>query len=127
MKNEELWASYVDYTRSLSEFARKLGFGAAAICWFFKSPDNTFPSNVKISFIFVVLYFMFDMLQYMSGAALLRVWTRHAEKKMWKEKNTIKGDYEKPAWLDYPSYTLWWVKVVFLLLGYAFLCSYLIG
>ena len=127
MKNEELWASYVDYTKALSEFARKLGFGAAAICWFFKAPDNAFPPNVKISLIFVVLYFMFDLLQYMFGAALLRAWTRHTEKKMWKEKKTIEGDYEKPAWLDYPSYTLLWIKVISLLLGYIFLGLHLIG
>jgi hypothetical protein len=108
-------------------FARKLGFGAAAICWLFKSADNTFPPNIKISLAFVVLYFMLDMLQYMIAAALLRGWTMQAEKKMWAEKQTLDGDYEKPAWLDRPSYALWWAKVVSLLLGYAFIGLHLMS
>jgi hypothetical protein len=127
MKNEKLWAPYVDYTKALSEIARKLGFGAAAICWFFKSADNTFPSHIKISLVFVVLYFMLDMMQYLIAAVLLRIWIRREEKKKWAEKQTIEGDYEKPAWLDHPGYALWLAKVVLLLLGYAFIGLHLMN
>ena len=127
MKNSELWESYSDYTKILTETARKLGFAAAAICWFFKAPDNSFPSHILIALGFVVLYFISDMLQFLFGAIVLRFWTRSKEKKMCRETGTIEGDYKKPAWLDYPSFTLWWIKVVCLLLGFLFIGVHLLS
>jgi hypothetical protein len=126
MKNNELWDDYKEYTKTLSEVARKLGFAAAAICWFFKTPDNIFPPCILVGLGFIVLYFMCDILQLLFGAVLIRTWTRKEEKKMWKEKNTIYGEYDKPERLDKPSYIMWWIKIICLLIAFSFMGLHLI-
>lgn len=126
MKNSELWESYAEYTKTLTDNARKLGFAAAGICWFFKTPDNKFPFHILLALGFTVLYFISDMLQFLFGALVLRCWTRHEEKELWKAKKSIEGDYKKPAWLDYPSYAMWWLKIIFLLAAFILIGLYLI-
>ncbi len=118
MRNEDLWKQYDDYTKDLTANCRKLGFAAAAISWFFKTPTNTFPAPILIALGFIVSFFIADILQYFLAALSLRFWTRSQEKTKWKENQTIEGDYKKPAWLDYPAFTLWLVKICCLLLGY---------
>src|SRR5208283_3896290 len=126
MTNKELWETYKDYTKALTEVAEKLGFAATAICWFFKNADNTFPTIIFIVLISVVFYFTFGLLQFLLGAVLTRMWARREEKKRWLEQNTIEGAYNKPAWLDYPSYTMWWLKIICLLTSFCLIGMHLI-
>lgn len=118
MKNSELWASYKEYTETLSSNARTLGFAAAGICWIFKGADNTFPKAILLALVFDVSYFLCDMIQFLLAAVFLRIWTRREEVRRWKHESTIDGDYLKPPWLDYPAYTLWWMKVFCLLISF---------
>lgn len=127
MKNSELWAQYDGYTKDLSANCRKIAFGAAAICWFFKSPDVIFPPAIIKALGFTVAFFMADILQYFTAAIVLRLWIRHQEKKLWATEQTIEGDYEKPFWLDFPAFTLWWFKVILLLITYIFIGMQLLG
>lgn len=120
MKNEELWAQYKEYTQDLSTNCRQLGFASAGICWFFKTETYTFPLTIIYALGFTVAFFTLDMLQYITAALLIRIWTRSNEKAMWKKNNTIEGVYNKPAWLDYPSFTMWWLKIISLF--FAFCC-----
>lgn len=122
MKNAELWASYREYTLGVTENARKLGFAAAAICWFFKTPDNIFPRLILFALGAAVLYFLCDILQYALGACLTRSWTRHEEKDRHRQGLSVEdGEYKKPAWIDVPSYVLWWLKIVFLFCSFVFI------
>ncbi len=121
MKNAELWQSYQDYTKTLSDTARQLGFAAAAICWFFKAPENTFPVHIVRALGFVVVFFVADIMQYLLGAIFLRLWTRSEEKKKWRNTGKLEGEYHKPVWLDYPTYVMWWVKVLALLAAFSFI------
>ena len=122
MKNAELWASYREYTLGLTENARKLGFAAAAICWFFKTPDNAFPRLILFALGAAVLYFLCDILQYLFGACLTRGWTRCEEKKRHKQGLSVEnGEYKKPSWIDVPSYLLWWLKIAFIFFSFVFI------
>lgn len=127
MKNAELWESYQEYTRILSETTRQLGFAAAAICWFFKTPEHAFPQRIVAGLGLVVIFFIADILQYLFGALMLKFWTRAQEKKKWKQTGKIEGDYDKPAWLDCPSFFMWWVKVLSLLAAFVFIGLQLMG
>ena len=118
MKNSEVWGQYKDYTRDITEFSRKLGFAGAGICWVLKEKDGSFPDYVLIALGLFVLYFLADILQGMVGALLLRHWIRKEEIRLYRESNTIDGEYNKPAKLDYPSFTLFLLKIVFILLGF---------
>lgn len=118
MKNSELWESYEFYTGELTKFSRQLAFAAAAICWFFKSEDVTFPRSITVSLFFVVLFFILDILQYFISAHLLRWWTRREEKAMWAAHKTLDGDYEKPWWIDKPAFILFNLKEVALFVAF---------
>jgi len=126
MTNAELWQSYKELTQTLSENARKLAFAAVGLGWVFKTDVATFPTAIRIALCFVVAFFICDIMQFVIGAVLLRIWTRREEKKKWKNNNSLGGDYEKPDWLDTPSFIMWWVKIIALLLAYACLGMHLI-
>jgi len=118
MNNKDLWKQHEEYTKDLTVNLRNLGFAAAAIAWMFKTSENTFPAPIVVSLKFVVAFFIADILQYFIAALLIRIWTRRQEAVKWRETGTIEGEYDKPAWLDYPAFTLWVIKIVCLLIGY---------
>lgn len=118
MNNSELWSQYRSYTEEFSKFSRQLGFAAAAICWFFKSDTVTFPTLILLALIFLMLFFMVDVLQYFVSAHRLRSWTRAEEIKMYNETGSIEGDYPKPAWLDRPAFIFFNMKAILLFAGY---------
>ncbi len=126
MKNAELWEQYNNYSEILSTNSRKLAFAAAAICWFFKSPEVVFPEYILAALFFIVGFFIADILQYLSAASVLRYWIRNQEKEMWSEKETIQGEYEKPAWPDYPALGFWWINIISLLAAYVFIALQII-
>jgi hypothetical protein len=103
MTNEKLWESYDKYATDLSNVSRQLAFAAGALSWFFKSPENIFSKEILTALRFIVIFFIADVLQYLLGALFIRIWTRRHEKIKYKETGTIKGDYSKPSWLDYPA------------------------
>ncbi|BBO80212.1 hypothetical protein DSCO28_07780 [Desulfosarcina ovata subsp. sediminis] len=115
-----------EYTEKLTDIARKLGFAAAATCWFFRSDGNIFPDPILAALVSVVIYFICDVMQFFLGAIMLRLWTRHMEKLAWATSATIDGDYDKPAWLDYPRFCMWCMKVLFLLMSFAFIGYHLV-
>lgn len=125
MTNEKLWESYDKYTKDLSNVSRQLAFAAAALSWFFKSTENVFPEEILIALRFIIVFFIADVLQYLLGALFIRFWTRYHENKKYKETGDIKGDYPKPAWLDYPAYLMWWIKIISLICSYVYIGLYL--
>ncbi len=121
MQNRAAWADYAHYTAQFSSLARQLAFAGAAICWFFKTPDVTFPHIITVSLIAYVSFFLLDLLQYYVAALILNVWIRAKERQLWARQRTIDGDYSKPAWLDLPAFALFHLKFLALALGYLFL------
>jgi hypothetical protein len=121
MKNSEAWDHYKTYTKDITEVSRKLGFAGAAICWVLKTPAGTFSSSVLGALGFFVAFFIADVLQSFVGALFLRHWLRQEEIRQWRETQSLDGEYHKPGWLDYPSFSLFLLKVAFLLAGFAFL------
>jgi len=126
MKNSEIWKRYQEYTRDLTENSRKLGYAAIAMCWLFKLENFSFPKHINFAVGFIVVFFISDIFQSLFGAILIRLWVRHHEKKIWEatknsDNQTIEGDYYKPAWLDYPSFSMWCLKILSLLIGYSFI------
>jgi len=121
MKNSEVWDQYKAYTKDITEVSRKLGFAGAAICWILKTPQGIFSNSVLWALAFIVAFFISDILQSLSGALLLRYWIRSEEIKIWEANSTLDGEYLKPVWLDYPSFTFFLLKVFSLLVGFIFI------
>ena len=118
MTNAELWDQYQRYTRDATEFGRKIGFAAAAICWFFRNDAGAFPAPIVWALLWLVGFFVADLLQSLVSAAVYRVWIQRQETKRKAETGTIQGEYRKPRKLDYPAYTFFWIKMLFLFLAY---------
>lgn len=118
MKNKDLWQAYTEYTFETTKHARQLAFAGAAICWFFRSPEVTFPRLIMVALLVFVLYFVVDIVQYITAAVKIRDWTLAEEKRQWEESDTIDGEYHKPASLDYWPYRLFVAKLVVLLAAF---------
>jgi hypothetical protein len=120
MKIGEIWDRYKDYTEELSKNFRTLALAAAAICWFFKSPQITFPKNILFALIFIVAFFICDILHYGVGAVVTRLWVRRKEKELHEKKIQItrETEVEQPAWLDVGPLVFFLGKGFWLLLSY---------
>lgn len=120
MRISELWDTYNFYTQGLTEHGRKLAFATAAICWFFKSEQVTFPIPVIWALSFVVLYFLLDILQYFIAALIVRSWTYKKEAELEAHKGTADpdDDVEKPPRLDAPAFWLFVFKHIALFLSF---------
>jgi len=125
MKNSDLWIQYSGFTKDLSDNIRKLAFASVAISWLFKSQENDFPYIILYSIGAIVIFFFFDILQYLSGALVIKFWTEYKEKEFQNNTGTIEGDYLKPKWLDYPPFFCWVLKCIALLMSYWFLGKYI--
>lgn len=79
MKIKDYWENWRKLTSNLTESTRKLAFGAAAICWFFKKADYTFPPKILLSLLFIVFFFIFDILQFFIQIIKLKKWIRKKE------------------------------------------------
>ena len=123
MTTEKLWSQYQHYTRDLTEHSRKLAFACAAICWFFKTPEITFPPKILWSLGLLVLFFLLDVLHYLTGAILYRVFTHRQEKRLLKETGSYVGEVDVPRSLDRAPFTLFVAKSLALLASFAALAS----
>src|ERR1700730_6361806 len=103
MTTEQLWERYVEYTRDVTEHSRKLAFGTAAICWFFKSPQITFPPAILWCLGLLVIFFVFDVLHNFCAAFTLRWFLEYHEKKHWNETHQELKKVKNPRWVDYPA------------------------
>ena len=118
MKNQEVWNSYNFYTSEVTKHGRYLGFSGVAICWFFKTPEITFPNLILSSLIFLVVFFCLDITQYYVAAMRLKEWMQQKESEQEKVTGSIEGDYWPPKELDNPSFLLFKLKLLVLLLGF---------
>ena len=123
MTTESLWDKYAEYTRDVTEHSRKLAFAAAAICWFFKTPQITFPPAILWCLALLVVYFICDVLHYLVGAFSLRYFLEREEKKHWNETGEELKAVLKPRWVDYPATFFFVVKTVVLLSSFGMLAT----
>ena len=125
MTNKEIWQHYAEYTDKVTSIARKLGFAAIAVIWVIGGSTTNLTASLRYALLVVVLYFMMDLFQFFVGSLIMRRWIRNTEKFLWKEKKSIEGNYQKPAWLDIPSYILWLLKILILFFGYFLIGVYI--
>jgi uncharacterized membrane protein len=70
MKLSKVWSTYEEYTRQLTQHARKLGFAGVAVCWLLRAGEFDFPLAVLVALFLIVLFFVLDVCQYGSGALI---------------------------------------------------------
>lgn len=119
MTNKEAWETYQKYTLGVTVHSRKLAFGGAALCWILKTSAG-FSGWTLAALVFLVLFFITDLLQYCVGALQTYRWISREEKKRHKNRKSLSGDYPKPESVDKPAFYLFWFKLLPLFIG--FLC-----
>jgi hypothetical protein len=119
MKLEQAWSHYTDYTKDFTTQSRKVAFALGAGCWFFRTPEATFPYWVLWSLVVLVGFFVFDLAQDLIALCLLRRWLREQEKEIYDRTGNLdhETEVEKPWWLDWPSFLFFLIKTVMLLLA----------
>jgi hypothetical protein len=114
---DEGWKTVDDYTSRLSTIARHLAFAAAAICWFFKTTTSggniVFPNCIYFSLIFLVLYFLLDILQYLTATVCRKSIIDKEEKKLSKWSLEVKGchKFTMPKSVDTWPYIFFYLKL----------------
>jgi hypothetical protein len=121
MKLSDLWKNQEFYSRDLTEHSRTLAFAVAAICWFFKSEKITFPPAIFWALVFLVGFFIFDVLHYFWGAVRYRRFIYRAEAKL----EEVREDAEVPVTrrLDKPIFAMFYLKSVCLLVSFGMLLT----
>lgn len=122
MKISEHWSSYVTYTADLSEAARKAGFAGVAVCWLVRSGEFAFPVRVQYALAAIVGFLFADLLQLYVAAIIHRLWLGWEERRRQRgNKPLVDDDLAKPAWIDWPAFFLFNVKIILLAIGYSLL------
>lgn len=116
--NQEAWNSYVEYTKGLTESARALGFGAAAICWILKPEDGPPQGLLLLGLALCALFFILDATQYLFGALRTKWWIEAKEREYLKSSGALEGDYSRPAGHDRPVFALFILKIIALIGSY---------
>ena len=122
----DLWAQYQFYTSDLTEFGRKLGFAAAAICWLLKLPDGGFPKLVLWALGAVVVYFFLDIVQRLWASIRLKRFLEGLETSYFMQAGQgMPSDHniEVPRKLDAPIHQVYVTKIVFLLTGFVLIAA----
>lgn len=118
MTNAEAWKPYGEFTKAASDNSRKLALSGVALAWSLKAHDFVFPSGATIGLIFLVVFFLCDLLQYYLGALLNRRWVRSRETELFNSTASIEGDYQRPTSVDVPATVLFHLKIVSLAVAF---------
>lgn len=125
-KIKSLWNEYSINTRSLSNVCRKIAFGEGAICWIFKYKNSELPENIKYILFLLVLFLLFDALQYLTTAILYWCFAKYYEEKNSLNQLKKKDDVSKPAWINFPSKLCSTIKIGYLGIATYSLTTYII-
>jgi hypothetical protein len=109
--------AYYFYSRKASDVARQLSFAGIAIVWMFKPGNNlnlVMPHNLLIPLFFFSLSLFFDLLHYIYSTVVWGCFHRIEEKKG-KEPE---AELTIPPWFNWPSITLFSLKLLFVIVGY---------
>jgi len=123
-KIDKIWKISRTYSAEASKISRQLAFGEGAIFWmFFREPDKL--SNlILIGLVFLVLYFVFDILQYFIGSFINKNLAVTYEE---NKENLNPSDIERPKSLNDPVYLFYYLKFVMLLVASLLLISMFIS
>jgi hypothetical protein len=118
MKLEDTRAAYETFSGKASDIVRQISLAGIGLIWLFRSGTATDPLlDIRLlrAALFIFLALLFDFLQYLAGTVIWYCYFRH------KEKNNTKLSDEvlAPTWLNWPTWTLFYVKSAMMVIAYA--------
>jgi hypothetical protein len=126
MQLKEYLNKYREYSGKASDSSRQLAFAAIAVIWVFKNPAGStpiLPSKLVLAAFFMVLSLGCDLFQYIAGSLIWKIFHRI------KEKQGVKADADVKAspWLSNLIWVFFFAKIVFLIVGYILILTFLWG
>src|SRR5713226_7278975 len=121
MKTENAEAFYFDYAEKLNDRLRTLAMTGIGIIWVFKQCTETgawMPQTLLRPGFLLVAGLALDVLQQAYG---MIAWGAVAK----KFKNKPSGDFEVPNWLNWPTKTMLYLRILLTIGGYILLLTYL--
>jgi hypothetical protein len=127
MKIEDAKEAYEALSGKASDIMRQLGLGGIALIWLFRvdtAKGPTLDNALLRAALCICTAIICDFLQYVIGAT---IWFLHFRR---KEKEGLKQNHEftVPPHLNWPTWTLFFMKTVLLLVAYgAFFIPFLLA
>lgn len=121
MKLSKYLDAYHEYSGKASEVSRQLAFAGIALIWIFKTDSNQLPKELLVPSVFFVLALLFDLMQYVVGALIWKIFHQYHE----KSKDTDQdSDIKAPVSLSNTISIFYFVKVTMVLVAFASLLIY---
>lgn len=116
--------TYYDFSGKASDISRQLCFAGIALIWLFKTEKGDLlgvPGVLLIPASLFALSLAFDSFQYIYCSASWALYARHLEAQNISEEEEI----DFPLWINWPTLTCFWLKLVFVLIGYTVIFQYI--
>lgn len=107
----------VKYTEILSTICRQISFADGALFWFVKTELKISIFLILVGYIFLILYFLLDLFQYLIG------YITYKNKALDWEKDLINGIGNEKNYEYSEHFTYWIEKFLYWKLGFLFLAS----
>ncbi|MBI2791353.1 MAG: hypothetical protein HYX61_05295 [Gammaproteobacteria bacterium] len=126
-----IWDSHHKSTVTLSKISRQLAFASVAVCWLFRQKDSTILLHGPVlwALIFALIYFLFDLLQYISAAYIYYAIANNKENEL--NSNGKKLALNEPCYKDKEDdkfpYLFLKLKVCSIFISYILLFYYYIN
>jgi len=122
----EVKETYEALSGIASGIVRQLSLAGIALIWLFKtgapSAPVLEPQLLRAAF-FIFIALSFDLLQYLVGTF---IWHRYF---LLKERERTPPDktFDAPNWLNWPAWTLFWLKSLSMVVAYSLILPFLYG
>jgi hypothetical protein len=127
MTLDDARSAYEALSGKASDIMRQLGLAGIALIWLFRvdTPKGpTLDSGLLRGAVFVFSAVICDFLQYAIGATIWFRYFRHEE----NQGRDDDAQFKAPAWLNWPTWTLFFLKVAAVLVAYfGYIIPYLVG
>ena len=108
---ERCYSESVQYTGILSSICRQLAFAEGGLFWFLKDKMHVCDRLIVIGFLVLVLYFIFDAIQYLVGHIIFLRKSKEWEADLKEKKIVDEKHYDIPSELLSPIEKLLYVKL----------------
>lgn len=124
MKLSEIRVAYEELSSKLSEINRQLCFAGFAVIWIFNKSENDISVPIELYYpaFFFILSLSADILQYIFSSI---IWYCYYILKRKKEEEDSTIEINEPEYLNIPAWLFFFLKIVFLVIGYFLLGKFL--
>lgn len=143
MKLADTRGEYYFYTGKVSDVVRSLGLAGIAVIWIFRKDmggRESVPFLLVCAGVFIVLGLATDLLHYVVGAYVWDKFNSAKEQELMAEKGRLEKkspakaadfdveeeDFEAPASINKRTKSFFWLKGIFILVGYTLIFFFLL-